>query len=103
LQENLSWWRYGAIEQWKDFPLKKFTAKMANMSQTITTTIITLKIEPTDSIKAATIIFIAMLWLITLNGLNALNNLKILKNYISPNNSANIKSNNEVITIKKSS
>ena len=42
------------------------------------TTIMTLKIPPTESSNAITIILSATLWDITRNGLRVLNNLKIL-------------------------
>jgi hypothetical protein len=53
-------------------------ANIANISQTATTTIITLTIAPTDSKSDATISFIATLCEMTLKGLSVRSNLRIL-------------------------
>lgn len=51
---------------------------MANMSHTATTTITTLKMAPTDSMREDTISFMATLCEITRKGLSVLSSLKIL-------------------------
>lgn len=82
-------------------PAKMLMAKMPNMSHTASTTIITLKIAPTDSNSDATISFIAILCEMTLNGLSVLSSLKIL---ITGNSTfVNDISSSEVATIKQSS
>lgn len=70
------------------------------MSQTIDTTSNTFEIPPSESIKATTIILSSTLLLMTLKGLNVLNNLRILMNLIL-NYDRDI-SKIELITIKKS-
>jgi hypothetical protein len=62
----------------------------------------TLKIAPTDSNRAETIIRIAMLWEIILKGLRILNNLNIFSTEMS-NVADTTMSTIAVTTIKKSS
>lgn len=76
-------------------------AKIANIIQTHTITIITLKIAPTDSKSDATINFMAILCEMTLKGLNVLKSLRIL--ITGKSTFVKAMSSNEVATIKLSS
>lgn len=82
-------------------PPKKLTAKMANIIQTTTTTIRTLKIPETEPSRATTIVFMPELCEINLRGLRVLKSLRILMiGRFTLSNEASIR---EVVTIKKSS
>lgn len=77
-----------------------FIANIANIVQTQTTTIATLKIAPTELNNELTINFIAILWDMTLNGLSVLKRRRI---FITGRSTfVNIMSNREVKTIKPS-
>lgn len=64
------------LHDW-NFPPKIFMKKIPNIIHTTTTTTATLAIEPTDSSRAVTTVFIATLCEINLRGLNVLNSLRI--------------------------
>ena len=83
-------------------PAKKEIARIANTNQQEATTISTLKIAPTDSNRAETIIRIAMLWEIILKGLRILKSLNIFNTEMS-NVADTTMSTIAVTTIKKSS